>query len=566
MNRLATLLATLVLMGACSANDGDGATDGFGIDDTLSPVPPGDKADDAGHKGMKIATNTADTQVWLAKNQWEDTSTPAARLAGIAWGADSGLTWDQKYSAWVASLPIVQGDDGYSTFKLTTPWGKELPAPYLECAETSIFLRATFAAWYQLPFYMESVDSHGRRVYFGHFGIRTAVGRYAGTPAFAYVYKDYSTMTANDLATKGWPHDAALRKRTAFGGSDEQPEIEAGSHFGAYLDEAHLNKRAGHFIVFLENYFGSANLVDTANTYNIVPSSIQSGDMLLHRWQKDGIGDTKILKLVENTSGGALAARLMSGSMPRRQAKLYDQTTSKQFFTEDDTGGPGASWNGDTYFSMGGGAKRWRVTKNVGGYWMNTWMSADEASWIDSTDEARITARPAQFGSLLGEVSTSDKLASLLGQIKDSRDHLMQYPASCAARQRREQAFDELYDLAPRLGKTAVQIDQQYRTLADYVFAELSYGQSKTCCWDSSTSAMADIIMAVAQEEQASTCSLPTVFKATGGGYDKWKAWAEAHGRGSDWVDWSEDEPCNQRATRDDVETDHAAQPFCALH
>jgi hypothetical protein len=74
---------------------------------------------------------------------------------------------------------------------------------------------------------------------------------------------------------------------------------------------------------------------------------------------------------------------------------------------------------------------------------------------------------------------------------------------------------------------------------------------------------MAEIIMAKAAEEEQGMCTAPTVFKAQGGGYQAWKDWADAHGRGADWLDWSEDEPCPQRATSNDVEVDHAATPWC---
>jgi hypothetical protein len=141
----------------------------------------------------------------------------------------------------------------------------------------------------------------------------------------------------------------------------------------------------------------------------------------------------------------------------------------------------------------------------------------------------------------------------------------MKYPASCAARQRRERAFSQWYELAPDLGTTVAQIDAQNRELADYVFAELAYSESKTCCWDSSTEGMAEIIMARAQEEQAGTCTIPTVFRAHGGGYQLWKDYATAHGRGSEWLAWSEDEPCPQRGVTEDVEVDHSATPLCEL-
>jgi hypothetical protein len=337
----------------------------------------------------------------------------------------------------------------------------------------------------------------------------------------------------------------------------------AGMHFGAYLDEVHLNKRAGHLIIYLVNYFGSMNLADSVNTYNLVPEAIRSGDLLLHRWQRSGIGDAKLLKAVGENAAGDKTARLMSGSMPRRQPKIYDEIASKGYFTSEDTGGKGTNPTGDRYFKLGGGAKRFRVTKNIGGAWTNTWMAADEASWINDQDEARITARPEQFEALLGEVGPEEKRDALLAQIADARAHLAKYPASCAARERRERAFKSLYDLAWRLGTTKDKLDRDHRTLSDYVFAELSYSQAKTCCWNSSTAGMSEIIMDYAEKEQAGVCRAPTVFKSNSNGYGTWKTHAASLGRSAEWRDWTEDESCAQRDIGNDVVLPTAATPWC---
>src|SRR6185436_15825939 len=137
------------------------------------------------------------------------------------------------------------------------------------------------------------------------------------------------------------------------------------------------------------------------------------------------------------------------------------------------------------YAKLGGGVKRWRVTKNIGGYWTNTWMAADEASWINSTDYAAIAARPARFQQILGQVSPQQQRAELLQQIDDARHHLSQYPASCSARERREQAFAALYEVSERaFDQSRVEVDAAYRRLDDYVFAELDYAHARTCCWD----------------------------------------------------------------------------------
>jgi hypothetical protein len=556
-------LLIAVLTTAAAACGGQIPAEDFGIEGPIEPTEPMGKEDNAGRPGPLVATNTTATQVWTAKNKWEDRDTPEAKKAGLAWGENSGLNWDEKFAAWLESLPIVPGTDGYPTFQLTTPWGKTMPAPVLECAESQMFLRATFAAWYQLPFMLETTSREGR-VYFGHFGIRTATGKFQNTPNFAQAYKDYSGMTAAELASRGWPKDTALRARAAAGGDDAQPAINE-AHIGAYLDEVHLNKRAGHFIVYLLNYLGSMNLADTANTYNLKPESIRAGDLLIHRWQKSGIGDAKMLKHVTRAENGTLQARLMSGSMPRRQPKIYDESSSKGYFMQEDTGGPGTNFDGDSYFKLGGGVKRWRVTKNIGGRWTNTWMAADEASWINSTDEAAITARPAQFATLLEEVSPEEKKEALLHQIEDARAHLLRYPASCAARERRERAFTELYAMAGELGTTRARIDAEYRRLEDYVFAPLVYTQSKTCCWNSTTPQMAAIIMDYATKEQATQCVAPTVFRSEQGGYQRWAAHAASIGQAAAWKAWTEDETCAQRNVAEDTVAPPTAIAWCSL-
>lgn len=546
-----------------------GPDDDWGMDGPLEPTPPRGKEDSEYRRGLLVKTDTTRTQVWTARNKWEDRDTSAARKAGLAWSADSGLTWDEKYAAWVESLRTIPGLNGYSqTFELTTPWGKTLPSPALECAEMSLFLRITFSAWYELPFFLEAVDESGKRVYFGHNGVRTATGRYAQSPEFAIAYRDTAVSPPANVQT-GWPHDGALRTKKLWGGEDVQPMIAEGAPFGAYLDEIHLNKRAGYFTVMALNYLGSVNLADTANTYNIVPEAVRAGDTLLERWQRVGIGHTLVVKEVVAIGEGNLDVVTVSGSMPRRQAKRESGLSSKSYFTSEATGGVGANFEGDEYAKLGGGLKRWRVAKNVGGYWTNTWMDADEARWIDSTDYARIAARPARFEQMLGQVSPEQQRTELVAQIEDARRHLSQYPASCSARERRERAFEDLYDLGGRaLHLTRAQIDAQYRTLEDSVLGELVYGRSKTCCWNSTTSAMYGILMdyAAAEEEQAGdACVAPTVFMSQSDGYRRWADFAAASGRAAAWRAWSEDETCTQRDVAADTEAEHHGTPWCEL-
>ncbi|MEO8707355.1 MAG: PPC domain-containing protein, partial [Kofleriaceae bacterium] len=520
-------------------------------------------------RGILVNTDTTRTQVWSARNKWEDTDTPAAKLAGLAWPANSGLTWDAKYSEWIKSLAWIPSVDNFSTtVNLTTPWGKTLPSPSLECAETSLFLRITFAAWFELPLFFESQDGNGARVFFGHNGVRTAAGRYASSPEFAIKYKDYSKT---EWSVANWPKDTALRAKRVAGGEDTQPMLSPTATFGTYLDEIHLNKRVGYFTVMALDYLGSMNIADAANAYNIIPEAVRPGDTLIERWQRNGIGHTLVVKEVAPLPGGSKDVTTISGSMPRRQGVRQSGQSSKSYFTSEYTGGPGTNSDGDVYAKLGGGIKRWRVAKNVNGYWTNTWMAGDEANWINSTDYTRIGARPARFQQILGQVSPQQMRDELLVQIGDARHHLTQFPASCSARERREQAFSQLYMVSQQsFGMTKADVDAQYRELDDYVLGELDYTKSKTCCWNSSTAGMYDIVMKKAQAdaaaaEAANTCVAPTVFKSRSDGYAVWATYAVSIGRGAEWKAWSEDETCAQRDVSSDTETPLDPTPYCTV-
>lgn len=195
-------------------------------------------------------------------------------------------------------------------------------------------------------------------------------------------------------------------------------------------------------------------------------------------------------------------------------------------------------------------------------------MSGDEASWIDDKDYERIGKRPAQFELLLGEVPPEEKRDALLKTIEDARLHLEKYPASCAARERREKAFNELYKLMKSYHfgyKDKLEVDKLYRTKADYVFAELVYEQSRTCCWNSSTSYMYQIIMDLAaqRESQSATCQRPPVFMVQAGGFAIFKDFAKDTGRELQWKPWSADESCPQKGVSDDTEADHQWSDYC---
>jgi hypothetical protein len=517
------------------------------------------KEDGLSSAGISTSADNTSTAVWSVYNDWTDRNTSAARKAGLAWGEDSGLDWDEKYSLWVEGLRKIESYDGWGdTFEITNPSGKTLPAPVLECAEVAYFLRATFASWYHLPYFVSARDSSGTRIFMGHFGWRTTAGRYKNSSLFRDWYADYSS---GDYNADNWPSDSRLRKKRLWGADDDyQPFIEEGARAGAYFDEMYLNKRVGHFLMLFLSNFGSMHLADSSNTFNLKAAEVREGDFLVKRHQRIGSGHTLIVKEVDDLIADKLSAEVASGSMPRCQPDWEEPAQSKYYFTHNECGGSGTNSEGDEYVKLGGGLKRWRIARNQNGTYRNMIPPNDEDKWISSTNYTDIAARIDEFEELLQEPTPEEKLEVILGMIEDKRQHLRNHPASCSARIVREDVFEQLYELMSKepYSYTKEQVDRQYRKLEDYVFAELVYTQSKTCCWNSTTSAMYEIIMDYNENYifENGEYRNPVVFM-NNNGYETFRQHAATLGRLNEWVDWSEDESCSQRNTPQDVEEDH---------
>ncbi len=536
----------------------------------LGVVDAEGKADTVlGVKGPLAPTDPA-FSVWEIRNAWHETDTDEARRAGMAWSGDSGLTWDEKYAAWVASMERHEVNEWRTTFVLSTPWGKTLPAPALECAESTVFLRVAFASWYGLPFYLSAREGH-RVIHFGHFGVYRGdtpderFGRYAER------YDDFSDMPAED-ALIVWPSDPKLAKRKLTPSGDDHNEfLGENAYAGAYFDQMLLNKRVGHFLMVVLTYTGSMHLASHWNTFNLEAKAIRPGDTLLQRWQRQGIGHTLVVKEVDEVPGfdANLSVEVMSGSMPRRQPLWVTPQLSKGYFTAAKSGGPGETADGP-YAALGGGLKRWRTATIQNGRWRNVVPKADEGVWIDHSDLHAIADRVPQFEELLGIPTPEEQLQGVLATIQSKRDHLREFPASCSARIGREEAFDQLYALtAEHFEMSREETDHQYRALEDYVFAELEYDSSRTCCWNSTNAVMYDVIMDLAEravhDETAGSCNPPPVFMMENGGYDKWALHAVHMELDDQWVEWSADETCPQAETVEtDTRIDADVTPFCA--
>ncbi|MBX3273208.1 MAG: PPC domain-containing protein [Sandaracinaceae bacterium] len=560
----ATATALALLAFGCAADPLADAVEETGVDGPFEEVPEEGKYDGTAVNGPRISAGAA-TEVWAVRHAWSDVTTEA----GVAWAANSGLTFEQKFERWISTMATeARHQGGGQTFVMRTPHGdRSFHAPTLECAEVAYFLRAAFASWYGLPFFITGWDATGRQtMYAGHFGFVNASGARVGNfPSFRTAYRDH---TSTWRAGQAWPSDSRLRG-LRLGTDDTVHFLSTGGASvgaGAYFDEVFLNKRVGYFLRLLLLYFGSANLADGANMFHVRPEAVRPGDVLVHRWQRRGIGHVMPIFRVTRHSAEALEVAIASGSMPRREPVWEDPNTARGRFTTSYAGGPGETSDGDAYAALGGGVRRWRAPRLVSGRWRNEVLEADRAAFIADSDRDAIAARPARFDQLLRSLSTAERREVALAQIEAAREHLRNYPASCAARGRREDAFEALYGV---VGGDRASFDATYRTLEDYVLAALVYEQSRTCCWNRTTRAMHGVIMDYARLEQERAdrdgmCVAPTVFRAETDGYARWAAHAAT--MGVEWRAWSEDEACSQRSVPEDtVDAARGGAAWCTL-
>ena len=233
-----------------------------------------------GMQGPLESGLSSSTEVWAVTRDWSDVTDEA----GLAWGANSGLDWHQKYAAWIGGFGPTSAVDGHTTFAMKSPWGQMLPAPRLECAETAMFLRFTFAAWHGLPMYMAAYSpSHGANIYFGHFGVVHKSGsRVSGFPKFNSAYDDY-TQSHGDWPTQqllgAWPTSEGLAAKSLSLTHDDAADfLGPDAYAGAYFDAIFLNKRLGEFLVRALTNLGSMHIVDDAhNTFNLDPEAMRPG-------------------------------------------------------------------------------------------------------------------------------------------------------------------------------------------------------------------------------------------------------------------------------------------------
>ncbi len=551
-----------------------------------------------------VDTAGSSTEVWSVTHKWTDR-------------APSGKTYEEDYVDWVAGLRRTNGFKYGQTLMFTTPAGspyqKELAAPTLECADTALFARVVYAALNHLPFYVKSDD-----LYAGHFGFIKKDGTPHPWGSNFKSYKDYEgTWRDGDP----WPSDSRLRGMhiSSYKSGDEtfvesNPGTKGGG--GAWFDEFLLNKRVGYFILKLVDMFGSINLASERNLFHIKADATQPGDALLHRHGKyAAIGHTLFVYQVRKPRAGRLEIEVVSGSMPARQASWEPHYQSRGYFLNHHAGGEetvqecrpeysldyqdktkckkevgtttrasGAecpagydkhSWDetkcvkysvipseNTDIRKMGGGIRRFRTPVLQSGRWMNIVPRTAASVYIPDTDVQAIGDRVKQFEELLSLGTPEERKTAALATIESYREYIRNAPSTCSKRTAREDAFADLYRAYSDMGTwDKAKVDKDHRTLEDYVFAELDYDLSKTCCWNSTKREHYDTIMKWADAEMKKadanqTCIAPPVFKAEGAGdgYEKVRAFAKS--KNLPFPDaWTEDETCKAKTVQEDTVT-----------
>ena len=542
------------LLAACVSGPSD---DLDGVSE-LNPGPPAGKADSAGIPALPVHGDYTATQAWVVTNQWEDTDTPDARAAGIAWSANSGLTWDQKYAAWVGSLQQIPTlDNTFTTVTISTPFGKSVPGPKLDCADLAILLRMSFAAWYHLPFYLSPTTTTRRST-----SVTSACARRParGTSTSNWSkYADYEHRRRRSTRRTG-----PRTRRCARAASPRATTCRTSGPARARArssTRSTSNKRAARLILFTQAFLGSHNMVDSQNTYNLVPEALPHRRRADVRARADRRRPHDDRHARHALAPGSLQAEAIYGNDPPAQPAWQDPAETKSLFTDDEGGGPSlnTAYGGMTPYShLNGGLKRLRVAKEKHGYWVNTWMDADEASWINDTDYDAIAARPARFAELLGSSDPAVERDQLLAAIAEKRAYLPRSPGVVRrARRSRERVREALHADAGQLrhdardGRRAVPHD-------DRGLRRSRRSTTRTRARAAGTRRLRDVrphhgVRAAAAGERRRAASSRPIFKLTANSYDPFAAFATQTGQASRGCRWTADESCAQAARPHDV-------------
>jgi hypothetical protein len=289
--------------------------------------------------------------------------------------------------------------------------------------------------------------------------------------------------------------------------------------------------------------FRLAALADSANTYNLTATSFKPGDFMVERLNLEGIGHMVVIKEVTELESEVeidglqvkqREAEIISGSMPRRQGKWESSTAALFYFLSEVFGG-------QSTVEFGAGLRRFRSAVVVGGKWTNVVLDEDGQDWISTDDPDALVERQTHYLQLMPELDP-ERIVALKAKVDSAREWLRENPSSCSRREVREKIFKSMYEAGEELGMTKEQVDKEHRILDDYVFANLKYDESKTCCWNSTTEEMYRAIIEYNEcrlgerggvaceaipEADRGMCQPPLVFKGRVDGSDGYQVFED---------------------------------------
>lgn len=389
-------------------------------------------------------------EVWQPVHAWSDQ-------------APNGETYDEYYATWLETINYDNSGSRGEDVQYPMADGQYFPAPYAECSDTGIFVRFLFAMEHGLPMFMR-----GGGQYFGHFGWLDRNGNRQAS---------YGSHPLD--APRG--SYAPLQNRSSYQRDDpDQPYPSGGTSTGVYLDSILKNKRFGYFIQDVWNMLYSGNIVEDNNTYYIHPLHIRGGDLQMHRSDNDGgIGHTITIQMVERMGENLVAVDVLQSYMPTLPWIIdgYSELTGYE---------PDPSVNS--------GLRRWRTPVLRDGRWHN------EIDTSVAAQDMQIMDAPDQFTQLF-DIDLQALVETRVNSIETARLGQYDNPNSCRRREDREAAFDELYELyrtnaelyqplgfdyEPTLDDIKPEVDRMYRTLDDFIWAEMNYDRSWICHWNPS--------------------------------------------------------------------------------
>ena len=111
----------------------------------------------------------------------------------------------------------------------------------------------------------------------------------------------------------------------------------------------------------------------------------------------------------EDSVGGRMTVEVASGSYVAAPAEMGERSLKQIPIYSQECGGAGISDDGYAYAALGGGIKRWRHPKAIGGQYYNVVSDKDRDVFIESSNHVAIAERVTIYEEILGELPPSKR-------------------------------------------------------------------------------------------------------------------------------------------------------------